>query len=241
MPFIPPIPPCKPSPALRLDPPCHWLASKSRSSKRNCFGSSHVPKWFVISALVIVISVLVIVSIICIICITISHHQRHHIWWINLISSSYGQLKNVGACNHYEVWRSWFWRGNRQMGLILDFNLKCGTLSFYRSHYCNLNLNKCWWKILAFDNTLAMNMFLFRSSSWQCAGTDNRPPMNVVLIYVIFIRQALQVSDWMTQPLIKPPDSTYHKTSLLAPGSQYFSQFSSFVFSWIRHNLNPPT
>ena len=127
------------------------------------------------------------------------------------------------------------------MGLILDFNLKCGTLSFYRSHYCNLNLNKCWWKILAFDNTPAMNMFLFRSSSWQCAGTDNRPPMNVVLIYVIFIRQALQVSDWMTQPLIKPPDSTYHKTRRFAPGSEYFSQLSSFVFSRIRHILNPPT
>ena len=51
--LIPPIPPCKPSPALRLDPPCHWLASKSRSSKRNCFGSSHVPKWFGVTVIVI--------------------------------------------------------------------------------------------------------------------------------------------------------------------------------------------
>ena len=35
----PPLPPS----SLRADPPCHWLASKSRSTKRNCFGSSHVP------------------------------------------------------------------------------------------------------------------------------------------------------------------------------------------------------
>ena len=101
--LIPPIPPCKPSPALRLDPPCHWLASKSRSSKRNCFGSSHVPKWFGITVI------------------------------IN---------------------QSWFLIGER----------------FHNN-----------------DDLSAANMFLFYSSSSSSAGTDNRPPMNVVLIHAILI------------------------------------------------------
>ena len=78
------------------------------------------------------------------------------------------------------------------------------------------------------DDLSAANMFLFYSSSSSSAGTDNRPPMNVVLIHAILIRSDdCNTIDRPTPRMIRQTTSPPIIIHILASISRHLCPFSS--------------
>ena len=82
------------------------------------------------------------------------------------------------------------------------------------------------------DDLSAANMFLFYSSSSSSAGTDNRPPMNVVLIHAILIgSDDCNTIDRPTPRMIRQTTSPRIIIHILASISRHLCPFSGSLIN----------